>query len=143
MLRTILFGAALIFATTFIHAGFTAAILGSLRAMNVESWVDKSHWSRSSVLSALVLMLFLASVVEAALWASVYVYAGVIEGFEQAMYFSVVTYTTLGYGDITLESYWRLLGSFQAANGIIIFGWSTAIIVTAVQEIYFRERRED
>ena len=143
MLRTILFGAALIFATTFIHAGFTTLILASLRAMRVGQWVEKSHWTRGSVVAGLVLMLFLASVVEAGLWAGVYVYAGVIEDFEKAMYFSVVTYTTLGYGDITLERYWRLLGSFQAANGIIIFGWSTAIIVTAVQRIYFHDHPGD
>jgi hypothetical protein len=138
-LETILFGAALIFATTFIHAVFTALILGSLKTLHVESWVDRNHWTRSGTVSLLVLMLFFASVVEAGLWAGVYLQAGVIESFEKAMYFSVVTYTTLGYGDITLERYWRVLGSFQAANGIIVFGWSTAIIVAAVQRIYFRQ----
>lgn len=143
MLETILLGAMLIIATTFIHGACTSAILISLRAMHVGTWVHKNHWTRGAFLAGLVVFLFLTSVLEATVWALVYLRAGVIDGFEKAMYFSVVTYTTLGYGDITLEKYWRLLGAFQAANGIIIFGWSTAIIVSAVQQIYFRERSED
>jgi hypothetical protein len=143
VLKTILLGAALIVATTFIHATCTAAILGSVRAMHVDSWVHKNHLTRGGFHAGLVLVLFLASVLEATVWALVYVRAGVIEGFEKAMYFSVVTYTTLGYGDITLVEHWRVLGSFQAAAGIIIFGWSTAIIVASVQRVYFNPLRAD
>jgi Ion channel len=46
------------------------------------------------------------------------------------------TFTTLGYGDITLDKDWRLLSSFEAANGLLMFGWSTALVFTAVQWIY-------
>lgn len=52
------------------------------------------------------------------------------------LYFSTVTYTTLGFGDVVMEPGWRLLSSFQAANGIIMFGWTTALIVAAVQFVY-------
>ena len=46
--------------------------------------------------------------------------------------------TTLGYGDVTLSDQWRLLSSFQAANGTIMFGWTTALIVAAVHKLYLR-----
>ena len=49
----------------------------------------------------------------------------------------MVTFTTLGYGDVLLDEEWRLLASFEAANGIIIFGWTTAIIIAIVQQQYF------
>ena len=49
----------------------------------------------------------------------------------------MVTYTTLGYGDVVLIERWRLLSSFEATNGIIMFGWTTAIVIAAVQRIYF------
>lgn len=53
-----------------------------------------------------------------------------------AMGFLMMLITTLGYGDVVLDSRWRLLASFEAANGIIMFGWTTAIVVSAVQRVY-------
>ena len=52
---------------------------------------------------------------------------------EIAVYFSFVTFTTLGYGDITLSEGWRLLSGIQALNGILLVGWSTALIFAVVQ----------
>ena len=54
---------------------------------------------------------------------------------ETAHYFSTVTYTTLGYGDVTLEPAWRLLAAFQAANGTIMFGWTTAIVMAVIHRM--------
>ena len=56
-------------------------------------------------------------------------------GFRDALYFSLVTYTTLGYGDVTLNAEWRVLAAFEAVNGIIMFGWTTALIVAVVQRL--------
>ncbi|MCP3905306.1 MAG: two pore domain potassium channel family protein [Planctomycetes bacterium] len=94
------------------------------------------HVMKPAIVAALVLVMFIASVIEAALWAVTYIAVGAITGFEKALYFSTVTYTTLGYGDVTLEGQWRLLSAFEAANGIIMFGWTTALIVWAVQRVY-------
>jgi hypothetical protein len=49
-------------------------------------------------------------------------------------------WTTLGYGDVVLAEQWRLLSSFEAANGIIMFGWTIAIVGNGVQLIYFGEK---
>ena len=81
--------------------------------------------------------MFLASIIEAVIWAISYLALDAIQSFEEALYFSIVTFTTLGFGDITLKESWRLLASLQAANGIIVFGWSTAITMAAVQKFYF------
>ena len=76
--------------------------------------------------------------VKVLLWASAYLLLNAIEGFEKALYFSMVTFTTLGYGEIVLDERWRLLASFEAANGILMFGWSTAIVIFAVQHVYVK-----
>jgi len=86
--------------------------------------------------AGVVSLVFIVTVFEAAWWAANYVYLGAIASFDEAMYFSMVTYTTLGYGDITLDPGWRLLSGFQAANGVIIAGWSTALVIAVVQHIY-------
>jgi hypothetical protein len=127
-------------ATTVIHASGMVIALHLLKVTHAERWGRASVWTRLTVIAALVLIMFVACVIEAAGWGAVYVGLGAIDGLEPAMYFSMVTYTTLGYGDVVLEGQWRLLGAFQAANGIIMFGWTTAMIVTAVHRVYFTDR---
>jgi len=73
------------------------------------------------------------------LWAFAFLrldHAGELETFEAAVYFSFVTFTTLGYGDITLSEGWRLLSGIEALNGILLVGWTTAMLFAAVQKIW-------
>ena len=83
-----------------------------------------------------VLGLFLLHTVEIWCWAVLYIGLGEFSDLEDALYFSTVTFTTLGYGDITLREEWRLLSAFEAANGIILFGVSTAFLFAAIQRTY-------
>ena len=87
-------------------------------------------------MSLRVLIMFLATAIEALIWAISYLALGAIENLEASFCFSLVTFTTLGYCDITLAEDWRLIASFEAANGIIFFGWSTAIVMAVVQKLY-------
>ncbi len=76
------------------------------------------------------------------LWALAYWYiAGEkqFDDFESVLYFSSVTYTTLGYGDIVLTDSWRLICGIQAMNGILLFGWSTALLFFLVQRLWIAE----
>ncbi len=136
MFANIAFGALLTASTVAVHALCTASLIAFLRAMHVDHWALRSVWTRVAVISALVVGMFLVSVVEAGLWAATYVSLGAIRDFGEALYFSVVTFTTLGYGDVTVHDQWRLLASLQAADGTITFGWTTALIVAASHRIY-------
>ena len=62
-----------------------------------------------------------------------------LETFETAVYFSFVTFTTLGYGDITLSESGRVLSGIQALNGILLVGWSTAVLFAVVQKLWQRD----
>lgn len=82
--------------------------------------------------------LLIIHLIQAALWAFVYVLIPGIsefETFEKAMYFSLVTFTTLGYGEITIESTNRILAGLEAINGITLIGWSTAFMFAIFQEL--------
>lgn len=72
---------------------------------------------------------------EIMLWALVYrlVAPDELVSLESAAYFSAVTFTTLGYGDITLSSQWRLLSGFEAIDGIVLIGWTTAFLFAVLQ----------
>ena len=56
--------------------------------------------------------------------------------FTEAWYFSLITFTSLGYGDLTLTENWRLLSGIEAINGIMLIGWSTAMMYSLIQQIY-------
>jgi hypothetical protein len=134
MLLNITIGALLIVVTTRIHAEgmLLASLLLRTRIAQEKDRLQRKH---IYLVGAIVLVMFLTSIVEVLVWAFTYVGLNAIEGFEQTLYFSMVTFTTLGYGDVVLTEDWRLLASIQAANGAILLGWTTAIVIAAVQRI--------
>ena len=87
------------------------------------------------MVAALVVMMFIAALLELSLWAAFYLAVGAMSALEPALYFSTVTFTTLGYGDIVLNESWRLLAAFEAANGTIMFGWTTALVFAVVNRL--------
>lgn len=68
-------------------------------------------------------------------YAFVYLQLGALTEFEPALYFSTVSFTTLGYGDIVLEPQWRILSAIEGANGLILFGWSTAFLISMMGKL--------
>ena len=129
-------GCLLVVVTTAIHAMAMVIAIKALERAHARHWVH-SAWARVTIVATLVLIMFLATLIESALWAATYDILGALSDFDEAFYFSTVTYTTLGFGDITLRAPWRVLSSLEAANGIIMFGWSTAVIMAVVQRVYF------
>jgi len=136
MLSQIVFAVALVFGTVLIHAACTVFVLTRLHSVAAHHWVLRSPLSRASVMGALVLLMSAVILLESMLWAGLYVMVGALATMSEALYFSLVTFTTLGYGDITLHEPWRMLAAFQAANGILMFGWTTAIIVAVAQRVF-------
>jgi voltage-gated potassium channel Kch len=125
-------GSALLIFTVLVHSAFTLAVVSLFGG----SRILHRHRERFVALATLVLMMFFASLIEASAWAITYVVIDAIPNLEKALYFSTVTFTTLGYGDITLNEDWRLLGAFEAANGSIMFGWTTALVVALVHTFF-------
>ncbi|WP_245441565.1 potassium channel family protein [Rhizobium vallis] len=80
--------------------------------------------------------------IDVCLWAAFYYLSGALPTFDDATYFSIVTFTTVGYGDIVLAKDWRHVAAFEAINGWIIFGWATALIMSVIQRLYFRPEVE-
>jgi hypothetical protein len=139
MLMNIAIGCGLVILTTFLHASAMVTAIRFIRTTRASQWTrdERMGLKKATVVAAVVLTMFLSSLAEAGLWAVTYLLVGAISELETALYFSTVTYTTLGFGDIVMPPEWRLLSSLEAANGILMFGWTTALIVAAVQRVYF------
>lgn len=77
--------------------------------------------------------------IQTLIWALAYVQlphtSQIFSNFTEAWYYSLVTFTTLGYGDITLMGDWRILSGIEAINGIMLIGWTTAMMYSLTQQI--------
>ena len=91
------------------------------------------RFGNTATLVAGVLFVLLAITLQIWVWAIAFLLAGAIKGLEPSLYFTTVAFTTLGFGDITLDPNWRLLSGITAANGFLSFGWSTAYMVELVR----------
>ena len=78
-----------------------------------------------------VLGLFLVHTIEVWVWAFAYLAIGVVDALEDAVYFSTVTFSTVGYGDITPAADWRVFAALEGMNGFILIGWSIAYLIAA------------
>lgn len=78
-----------------------------------------------------VLGLFLVHTIEVWVWAFAYLAIGAVGGLEEAVYFSTVTFSTVGYGDITPAPDWRVFAALEGMSGFILIGWSIAYLIAA------------
>jgi Ion channel len=132
MLTRLLVGCALMAVCVITHAGGLTWALRRLRgtAMPIGFW--PSTW----LFVLVALWIVLLHCVEIALWAVVYVWNGAIPDLPSAIYFSAVTYTTTGYGDVVLPREWRLDAGMEALTGILMCGWSTGFFFAIVSRLY-------
>ncbi len=139
MLKLSLIGAGLVAITVIIHAVGTTGLVQYLAGRFLDSQGKLRSRNVLSALTIAAVVLVFLHAVEIMVWAGVYkvlVPVGELADLEMAVYFSFVTFTTLGYGDITLSEGWRLLSGIQALNGILLVGWSTALMFAVVQKAW-------
>jgi hypothetical protein len=96
-----------------------------------------------AVMIATVSVLMAAHIVEVGIWSLTYLAVDAAPAGADRMYFAFVNYTTLGYGDITPTAEWRLLGPMTAMNGVLLFGWSTAVMFHILQNAWGYSRPGD
>ena len=112
------------------HAvGVTGAArrLSAVQAVRFGQWVWVFIW-----LAWLIVVLHL---IEITLWALLYLWRQAMPDFQSALYFSAVTYTTTGYGDLVLPMDWRLVGAVEALTGILLCSWSAGFFFAIVSQI--------
>ncbi len=115
-----------------IHAGGVTWALGRLRRHPESSGFWAGTWLFIFVAAWIVLM----HLAEVGVWAAFYFFRGAMPALQTALYFSAVTYTTTGYGDLVLPPEWRLVGAVEALTGILMCGWSTAFFLTVGNRLY-------
>jgi hypothetical protein len=132
MLRQFLVSIAVSAGNIAIHAIVMAAVLWVARIAD-ERATSRQSLRLVAVMIATVSVLMAAHIAEVAVWALAYRIVGAAPPGTDFIYFAFVNYTTLGYGDVTPVERWHLLGPMTAMNGVLLFGWSTAVIFAVLR----------
>ena len=128
-------GASAVLCTILLHALAVSATVHFARYERARGRVRASFRIDVAIVELVVAFAFVAHLLEFAVWAVLFILCGEFPAFSIAYYHSAVNYTTLGYGDVLMTPSWRLLGPLEAADGVLMFGVSTAMIFTVIQRL--------
>jgi Ion channel len=142
MLRQLVVGSGVTICNIVIHALVMTPLVRVVRT------VDANKTSHPTVLLIFVMVatvsvLMAAHMLEVLVWALAYAIVDAAPAGADLVYFALVNYTTLGYGDVTPMARWRLLGPMTAMNGVLLFGWSTAVIFQVLHRTILSLLRRD
>lgn len=135
MLEQLLIGALLITLTLVTHCAVIAIAIVFMNRMG--DWFTRPPLLPKLIagLVGTVLWLIFGVTLSTWIWATFFILVGAFQSIEPALYFSIVSFTTLGFGDVTLNQEWRILGSLAAVNGLVIFGLNTAFLVEFIMQL--------
>jgi ion channel len=120
-----------------IHAG---GLTWALRWLRGRGAAPQKFWPIAWLFSLVAGWMVMLHLLEISLWAAFYVWRDAIPDVPSALYFSAVTYTTTGYGDVVLPQAWRLVGGVEALTGILMCGWSTGFFFAVVSRLFYERR---
>lgn len=134
MLRQLLIGTVVIALTIAIQAELYGFLSHRFERLLNLARRRLGRFANTGIITTSVLFVLLVHSVNVWIWALVFLGVGAFQALEPALYFSLVAFTTVGFGDITLDPDWRLLSGLTAANGFLTFGWSTAYMIALAQK---------
>ncbi|MET0529534.1 MAG: potassium channel family protein [Microvirga sp.] len=142
MLRQILVGGSVSVCNIAIHACVMTAVIWAARSAGAIK-TSRQALRLTAVMIAIVSFLMAAHFVEVLVWALAYAIVDAAPKGADLVYFAFVNYTTLGYGDVTPVERWHLLGPMTAMNGVLMFGWSTAVIFDVLRRTLANIRSDE
>ena len=132
MLRQLLVGTAVSACNIGIHALVMTAVVRVARSATAKERPGQARLL--AVMIATVSVLMLAHIAEVGVWALAYALVDAAPSGADVLDFAFVNYTTLGYGDVVPAARWRLIGPITALNGVLMIGWSTAVIFEVLRK---------
>jgi hypothetical protein len=137
MLRQFLFGGSISICNIVIHAFIMTAVVRASQLAAAKA-ATRPNLLLIAVMAATASILMVAHACEIIVWSLAYGWVDAIPDSTAHLYFAFVNYTTLGYGDIVPVERWQLLGPMTAMNGVLLFGWSTAVIFEVLRKTMAR-----
>jgi hypothetical protein len=133
MLAQFLIGGAISVCNIIIHALIMTLVVRASQA-TAAKLASRPNVILIAVMVATVSVLMVAHTGEVLVWSLAYALVDLAPNGTHLVYFAFVNYTTLGYGDVVPLERWQLLGPMTAMNGVLLFGWSTAVIFEVLRK---------
>ena len=133
MIAQLSLATAMALVTVSVHLFGLAALIRSLRTH--QRLLVRLKLAPMTLLLGAAVGLVAIHTVEIWFYAGVYLLLGAAANFESALYFSTVTYATVGYGDVLIDPSWRIFGAIEGAIGVLMLGWSTAFLVSLLAQL--------
>jgi len=134
LILQIAIGSGILVFCALLHVAIVVASIPALHHIG-ERYAGRRIKQSALVLSATVIALLFAHTLQIWLWAALFMAMAQFDTLPTSVYFTIVTYTTLGYGDIVLDPYARIIATFSAVTGLITFGISTAVVVSVLSRL--------
>ncbi|MGH6735695.1 MAG: potassium channel family protein [Methyloceanibacter sp.] len=128
MLDQVIVGGCASLANLIIHAVLLGSVVWTVRRLANTDASIPGFLQYTLVIVATGTLLVAGHFSEVVLWAYTYYWVGAAPPGTDLVYFAFGNYTTLGYGDTVPVPDWHLLGPMTALNGVMLIGWSTALI---------------
>ena len=143
MFLQILIGAGLILATTIIAV--IALLLVETVLTNRREWLLKPPHPLKMVTLLCGAVVWFLMIISIAVWIWAVAFLGLdlFETTEEAVYFSIVTFTTLGFGDVLLSREWQLLSGMASINGLLMIGIQTAALIEVLRQVRSTQSKMD
>ncbi|MBL8549516.1 MAG: two pore domain potassium channel family protein [Hyphomonadaceae bacterium] len=122
-------------ATTLVHFFGLLSLTRLMSGAHTRLRTHEGSWRQAGMILLVVIGIFALHTVQVWLYAALYRLLGEFRTFEQALYFSTVSFSTLGFGDLTLGINWRVLGAIEAVNGLVLIAWSTAFLISVTSRL--------
>jgi hypothetical protein len=133
VLAKLLLALSLVACCVIVHA---SGVTWALHRVRRRTYGNYAFWPFTWICIRLAAWMIVCHLIEICAWGLLYWWGGAMPDLQSAFYFSAVTYTTTGYGDLVLPPEWRLLGGVEALTGILMCGWSAAFFFEVLNLLF-------
>lgn len=136
MLKELLVAFAIVAGCLLLHVGAIVSLADWMLDRREKRKEEMRTFGYMLLLLTAFSVIIILHVVEIGIWAGFYYLRSLFNDFETSLYFSITSYTTIGFGDVVLPRAWRLLGGIEGITGVLLCGLSTAFVFAIINAMF-------
>ncbi len=136
MFKELLVAFAIVAVCLLLHVGAIVSLADWMLDKREKRREEMRTFSYMLLLLGAFSVIIVLHMIEIGIWAIFYYVRSLFADFETSLYFSITSYTTIGFGDVVLPRAWRLLGGIEGVTGVLLCGLSTAFVFAIINAMF-------